>query len=121
MSIHNNIKNLRELKDVTQEYMAAQLGISQNAYSKIERGETDVPYSRLEQIANILDISIADIIGFDKKNLFLNISKNKDNSNNGIILQHTLKEGEKKLYEQIIIQLKEENAYLKKILDSYVK
>ena len=42
--------------------MAQQLSISQNAYSKIEREETDVPFSRLEQIAKILDVNVVELI-----------------------------------------------------------
>ncbi len=48
MQISNNIKKVRELKDFTQEYVAKQLNISQVAYSKLERGETEVSISRLE-------------------------------------------------------------------------
>lgn len=121
MSIGTKVKKLRELKNVTQEYMAQELGISQNAYSKIEREETDVSFSRLEQIAKILDINILDIIGFDEKKLFFGISENRDNSNNGVIINTGLNDKERLLYEQTLNQLREENVYLKKILDSYVK
>ena len=116
MSIANNIKNLRELKNLTQEHMAAQLEISQRAYSKIERGETDVPYSRLEQIAKALDMNVLDIVGFDETKLFVSFSKNKysDQSNhNGITIQTGLAEKEKALYEQIIQQQKEEITTLR--------
>jgi transcriptional regulator with XRE-family HTH domain len=121
MSIGIKVRKLRELKNVTQEYMSQQLGISQNAYSKLEREETDVPFSRLEQIAKVLDIDILDIVGFDEKRLFFRITKNKDNSNNGLIINTGISEKEKQMYEQLLSQLREENEYLKKILDSYVK
>jgi transcriptional regulator with XRE-family HTH domain len=42
MSIGAKIKNLRELRNYTQAYMADQLNMSVNGYSKIEREETDV-------------------------------------------------------------------------------
>jgi transcriptional regulator with XRE-family HTH domain len=38
--IARNIKQIRELKSFTQEYMARELGISQPAYVKIEQGLT---------------------------------------------------------------------------------
>ena len=36
------IKNIRELKNFTQEYMAEKLDISQAAYSKMEKGDTKI-------------------------------------------------------------------------------
>ena len=46
-TIGDKIKFIRELRGYKQDFIATQLGISQNGYGKIERGETDVPYSRL--------------------------------------------------------------------------
>ena len=51
------IRKLRLKKDYSQEYMASRLGISQKAYSKIERGETALNHERLYQIAKILEVS----------------------------------------------------------------
>lgn len=45
------IRKLREIRNYTQEYMADSLNISQNAYSRIEREETEPPLSRIEAIA----------------------------------------------------------------------
>nr|WP_315238815.1 helix-turn-helix transcriptional regulator [uncultured Flavobacterium sp.] len=63
-SILNNIKNIRELKNYTQEYMAVQLGITQSAYNKIEKGKTILGQNRLLKIAIILEVDIDDIINF---------------------------------------------------------
>jgi transcriptional regulator with XRE-family HTH domain len=48
------LKQLRELKNFTQEYMAQQLGLSTRAYSKIETGETQLTINRLNEISTIL-------------------------------------------------------------------
>ena len=56
--IGTKIKNIRELRNYTQDYMAEKLGITQAGYSKIERGETDVTYSKkLFKITNRLNIT----------------------------------------------------------------
>ncbi|MEO3405998.1 helix-turn-helix transcriptional regulator [Mucilaginibacter sp. CAU 1740] len=52
----NTIRNIREQKQYSQEYMAAKLSISQNAYSKIELTSTLLSLERLLQIANILEV-----------------------------------------------------------------
>ena len=69
----------------------------------------------------MLDLDVLDVIGFDEKKLFFTITHNTDRNNGLIIQAQGLTNNEKTLYEQVITQLREENGYLKKILDSYVK
>ena len=57
-----NIRKIRELKNYTQDYLAAKLQISQNAYSKIELGYSNITVSRLFNIAEILEIDIVSLI-----------------------------------------------------------
>jgi len=67
MSIGKRIKKLRELRNYTQTYMSLELEISVSAYSKIERDETEISLKRLEQISEILNVSINGIIQFDEQ------------------------------------------------------
>ncbi|MNV83727.1 helix-turn-helix protein [compost metagenome] len=50
------------IKGYSQEYMAFRLNISQNAYSKLERGETELTVRRFYEIAEILEISIDSLL-----------------------------------------------------------
>jgi transcriptional regulator with XRE-family HTH domain len=61
-SVALNIRKIREYKDYTQEYLAMKLGISQNAYSKIELAYTRITLERLIQIAQILEVDSVDLI-----------------------------------------------------------
>ncbi|RFZ81244.1 XRE family transcriptional regulator [Mucilaginibacter terrenus] len=61
-----NIRNKREELNYTQEYLAAKLKISQNAYSKIELGYTKITLERLFQIAEVLETELMDLIKADK-------------------------------------------------------
>ncbi|PLW89400.1 helix-turn-helix domain-containing protein [Mucilaginibacter sp.] len=61
-----NIRRKRETLNYTQEYLAAKLKISQNAYSKIELGYTKITVERLFQIAEILETNLADLIEYNK-------------------------------------------------------
>ena len=56
--IGNNIRKWRILKGIKQELLADELEISKAAISKIETGKTDIPLSRLSQIASVLNIKI---------------------------------------------------------------
>lgn len=62
MQFGNALRIQRVIKGYTQEYMAERLHLSQNSYSKLERGLTSLTVSRLYQIAEILGISIQDIL-----------------------------------------------------------
>ncbi|MBB5396421.1 helix-turn-helix domain-containing protein [Mucilaginibacter sp. AK015] len=65
-AVATNIRNKREKLNYTQEYLAAKLGISQNAYSKIELGYTKITVERLFQIADILETDMTELIGSEK-------------------------------------------------------
>jgi transcriptional regulator with XRE-family HTH domain len=65
-AIAANIRKTRERLNYTQEYLAAKLSISQNAYSKIELGYTKITVERLFQIAAILDTDIHSLIDTEK-------------------------------------------------------
>jgi len=70
MSIHDaktkavaaKIRKIREGKNYSQDYLAAKLGISQNAYSKIELGYSNITLSRLASISDILEVDWVEII-----------------------------------------------------------
>ncbi len=70
MFIGHKIKKLRELKNLTQDFMAAQLDITQSGYSRLENNEVDLPFSKLERIAEVFEMKPEDIIAFDEKYVF---------------------------------------------------
>ena len=64
------IKQIRELKNFTQEYVATKLNLSIRAYSKIETGETQLTINRLNEISEALGVEPMEILGFDEKQVF---------------------------------------------------
>jgi transcriptional regulator with XRE-family HTH domain len=70
MELSKKIKSIRKLRNFTQETVAEKLGISTYSYAKIERGETDVKYSRLQQIAKIMEIELEDLFSMHDKKVF---------------------------------------------------
>jgi transcriptional regulator with XRE-family HTH domain len=70
MKVCEKIHFLRQLKNWSQEEMASKLEMSVNGYAKIERGETDVPVSRLEQIAKVFEVELVELLSFGEKNIF---------------------------------------------------
>jgi transcriptional regulator with XRE-family HTH domain len=70
-SVGKNIRTLRHKHGWSQEDVANRLGISIPAFSKIETGVTDINLSRLEQIANIFEINVAQILVIDSEEIDL--------------------------------------------------
>ena len=66
--VAGNIRKIREHRNYTQDYLAAKLAISQNAYSKIELGYSKLTLDRLFQIAIILEVKVMDLINADHRN-----------------------------------------------------
>ncbi|MBB4801531.1 helix-turn-helix transcriptional regulator [Flavobacterium johnsoniae] len=101
-TIKNKIKNIRELKNYTQEYMAERLGVTQAGYSKIEKGKTSLSYEKLVEIGRILDVSVEDIISFDYDKYFNNFNKITGNNNGSILINADNSSELKELYEDKI-------------------
>ena len=99
--IADNIRKMRELRNLTQEYMASELGITQAGYSKIESGATDIAFSKIEEIAAILKVSPADLVAFDSQKYFNSFNNVKGNNNGSVIIDMQTNEV-KKLYEDKI-------------------
>ena len=119
LNIGTKIKKLRELKNLTQEHMASVIGVTQSAYSRLELGETEITYSKLARIAGELGMKPEDVISFNESMVF-NVMHNQ--TGNGLIIQNnTLVNEERDLYNLQIETLKEEVAYLKKIIDNLLK
>jgi transcriptional regulator with XRE-family HTH domain len=68
-AISANIRKIREYRDYTQDYLAAKLNISQNAYSKIELGYSKVTLERLFLISYVLEVNPADLISMETEEL----------------------------------------------------
>lgn len=56
------LRLLREYRNYSQEYIAEKLGITQNAYSRIENNQTRLTAERLEKLAIILEISPLELL-----------------------------------------------------------
>lgn len=65
-AIAGNIRKIRGFRNYTQDYLAAKLGISQNAYSKLELGYSKLTLERLFNVSTILDVEIMQILNFQE-------------------------------------------------------
>jgi transcriptional regulator with XRE-family HTH domain len=116
MSIGKKIKQLRELRNFTQTYMAERLILSLGGYSKIERDETELTLARIKQIAAIFEMDYIKLITFDKSLVF-NITNNH-NGYGGLVHNHQNNSdpGLQNLIAQIVSDNQEFKAVLVELL-----
>ncbi len=84
------IKNIREWRNYTQTFMAAQLGVKQNTYSFWEQGK-GLTGERVDTIARVLDVPPDELGSPDP----VSLSLTNNNGNNGYVSiqnqqQHTV-------------------------------
>jgi transcriptional regulator with XRE-family HTH domain len=60
----------RKEKGFSIENMANELGLSNSAYNKIEKGDTKLTVERLLQLHTILDISLGDLFDINTENIY---------------------------------------------------
>lgn len=63
MGIGNNIKRLRTARKLSQEYLADELGVSRQAVSKWETGQTEPTAKNLVQLAHLFEVTVSDLVG----------------------------------------------------------
>jgi len=110
LHIGRKISKIRELRGMKQETLAAELGISQQAVSKIEQS-AKVEEDALAKIANILGVTVEGLTHFTEDSVFNNINNFHDNS-----IQNNFNPIEKviELYERLLQSEREKNDLLTK-------
>ncbi len=109
------IKKVRELKNLTQEYLAEQVGMTTSGYSRIERGEVKISLDRLQQVAQVLGVQPNDLAAFDENVFFTNDGKGNDRGFS-IRADKELLQQLIATYEARIADLKDEIQFLRGVL-----
>ena len=109
------IASVRLKKGFTFENMADELSITPAAYRKIETGDTKLTVERLFRIAEILEISLAELLELNEE-VF-----NQTNSESATGYQQKIAnfyQENKEVYEKLLQSKDEQIALLKKLLET---
>ncbi|HEY8935355.1 MAG TPA: helix-turn-helix domain-containing protein [Cyclobacteriaceae bacterium] len=114
------ISRLRELRGMKQETLAEQLGISQQAVSKIEQSE-QVEDTTLERVAKVLGVTSTAIKNFSEEVFFNNIQTNSDTASYNTIVNYMFNPIDKiaELYDALIKSEREKIALLEKLMEKF--
>ena len=126
--IGRKITRIRELRGIKQEYMAMELGVSQQTISRMEASES-VEADLLDKIAGILGVTVEAIKNFSEEAVINYFSTFNDNSSNqGAVGSNNyctfnaldklveLFEENKNLYERLLKSEQEKVGLLKQLI-----
>ena len=118
--IGKNIQKIRQIKNISQSYMATKLDISQGTYSKMENEELGIRDELFEQIAELLEVDKKIIENFDEAIVFNTIENISDCSGGmySTINNYNIDPKVEEAYKKQIQLLEEQNALLQKQLDA---
>jgi transcriptional regulator with XRE-family HTH domain len=128
MEIGDKIRKVRELKGYKQEYVAEKLGMSVTAYGNIERNESSISLERLQEIAEVLEVTVQDILNIpeqfnvhaitNSKNVGFNATFNDNRAGTDEEIQAYKKTIE--VLEQEVEYLRKQNLQLMEMLNSKI-
>lgn len=92
------IRRVREFKNLSQQYVADELSVSQSTYSDMENGKTIVTEEKLAMIASVLDVSVDIIKDYNDQVVFTSCTQSGYINTNNINPIDKIEE----IYKQII-------------------
>jgi transcriptional regulator with XRE-family HTH domain len=116
MDVIDNIRRIRKHKGFSHEAMAIDLGISQAAYTKIENGDTKLTVDRLQEIAEILEVTLGDLLELESQSFHQEIHNNESVTAISHQKVETLYQENREVYEKLIATKDEQIALLKEML-----
>lgn len=113
--LHDTIKRIREVHNLTQEEVAERLSLALRTYKRLETGETRMDWDRMRAIAEVYEMSPEDLIAFGDKPVIetFNVEGHDESTNGKVFTYNNYYGAEKELYEQLIAQLRSENELLR--------
>ena len=112
IKLASNIRLIREARSFSQEYVAVQLNITQQAYSAIEKKPEKATLQRLKEIAVILQVPLITLLGEDEVVIQQNF--NQAGGNAGTILKNIYTNGD--VLDRLVAELKDEINFLRTAL-----
>ncbi len=112
MLTHHKIKELRERKNISQETIASEIGISQNTYHLIETGKSKLKLEHVIKIAEILKVELSELINDEASIQNIN---NSTVENGGQLIQNV-----QNIVHNFSVERKEIVDYLKNLVENQI-
>jgi transcriptional regulator with XRE-family HTH domain len=100
-TISDRLKKIRIEKNISQDFLAKKIGITQKAYSKIENNETKLNVEVLQKISTVLDVPIETFFKGSNSPILNDFSSRSGGDN--VVYKNGSYEKIELLYEKILI------------------
>lgn len=116
--VGQHIRKIRELQGISQQFVADEAEMSQGSYSRFENG-SDILFGKLQQVCNVLGISLKDILEDDGNNVSVNMTQTNNETAIGVAINRMSK-NEQRAYDEHIQSLRDEISFLKETLNKII-
>jgi len=93
MNLAGNIKEIRLQKSINQQVIADALNVDVASVSNLEKGKREIRFREIEIIANVLGVSVVDLITYPKK--YVEVKEGEDHDVEAVLMIK-LKESKKR-------------------------
>ncbi|MGE5356780.1 MAG: helix-turn-helix domain-containing protein [Deltaproteobacteria bacterium] len=119
MKIGNKIREFRVKKNLSQEYMATVLNISQPYYNKLENNKAKLTVDNMLAIANEFEVDPSELIDSLQPNFSNTFKVNMGQIGTGNTQNNNFSQEEKQFYIDRISALEKENEFLKFVIQKF--
>ena len=112
--ISSRIREIRNSRNYSQEFVAKKLKITQQAYAQLEKKPENATLHRLKQLALVFKVDLIAMIGEDLNYVQNNFNQQGGNSATKMIIEN--KPSENELYERIIETKEKEIELLRQLI-----
>ena len=112
----NRIKEIREGQGLSQEAVAYQLNISQQAYSRIEKNPDSASLRRLRDLSTVFGVPLNSIVGEDDTYIQQNFQQQGGQASSIVHVHGTMNLMEKEMYEGHLKDLRQQIETLTNLL-----
>lgn len=114
----NRIKEIRESQGLSQESVAYELNISQQAYSRIEKNPDSASVKRIRDLSNVFGVSLTSLIGEEDTYIQQNFQQQGGHASSVVHVHGTMNLIEKEMYEGHLKDLRQQIETLTEIIRS---
>ena len=114
----NRIIEIREGQGLSQEAVAYQLNISQQAYSRIEKNPDSASLKRLRDLSSVFGVSLASLVGEEDTYIQQNFQQQGGHASSIVHVHGTMNIVEKEMYEGHVKDLRQQIDTLTEIIKS---
>lgn len=101
------IQETRKCREMTQEYLAKEIGVSRPTYMEIEQGNRDLTITEAQKLADIFNMSLVDLLNANKKEIEVDFKDDETDKTVKSEMRIILPHANMKKFKEVLLYLLE--------------